>query len=494
NGTANPFANVAARPVAADPGRTVNTGLLRDIDNDGKLDLILGTTGQNRLYFGDGTGGFAAGVDIAAVAETTQALAVGDLNGDSIPDLVVGNDGQNRVYRHAPPRTFTVVPNPNLAANNTRALLLVDVNGDSRLDLVAGNNTINLLYLGNGDATFQVARNLGQPAEAKDTNPTYALAFGDVNEDGFVDLVAGNHGGVNRLYLNDSTQPGTFAAGRDISPDNLTTNAIVLIDLNGDGHLDVVAGNEDVNRVYLGDGKGDFSAGTDLSADPETTLSLAVANLNGDQHPDIIAGNIGPNRLYFNSGTADRFSAPSGLPHGTATALLTVLDDQKNYVADLVGMVSAGAGAYFDANTISVEATDSKQELLVELGSTDPALWAALPGGSGFSLTVGGVRKVITPILNAVTSMADLATAIQAQLNDPAQGFGPGRVEARIEGNVALFKNISGNFARVEGLGDPGGVAGSMVGPRTPGIYKSVDHGRTWRPTGGPGWVGGEAG
>ena len=139
-----------------------------------------------------------------------------------------------------------------------------------------------------------------------------------------------------------------------------------MTDLNGDLHLDLVAGNDRQSRIYLEDGNGGFNAGSDLSADRQTTLSLAVANLNGDQHPDIIAGNVGPNRLYFNSGTADRFSAASGLPHGTATALLTIVDDQNNYVADLVGVVSAGAGAYFDANTIRVTETDAKQELLVQ--------------------------------------------------------------------------------------------------------------------------------
>ena len=87
------------------------------------------------------------------------------------------------------------------------------------------------------------------------------------------------------------------------------------------------------------------------------------------------------------------------------------------------------------------------------MGSTDPVLWSAV-NGSGFSLTFGSVQTVITPNLANVSSMEELAARIQEQLDLPApQGIGPGRVQVKIEGNIAIFKNISGNFAKVEGLG-----------------------------------------
>ena len=80
--------------------------------------------------------------------------------------------------------------------------------------------------------------------------------LGDVDNDGDLDLVAGNGGGAvgsnthfNRLYINDGT--GNFAAGVDIDKDGDDTNSVVLGDVNGDGDLDLISGNVvEPNRLY----------------------------------------------------------------------------------------------------------------------------------------------------------------------------------------------------------------------------------------------------
>ena len=69
---------------------------------------------------------------------------------------------------------------------------------------------------------------------------TIAIGLGDVNGDGKLDVVAGNHGQTNKAYIGNGD--GTFSSGTAIGPEDYTV-AIGLGDVNGDGKLDVVAGN-----------------------------------------------------------------------------------------------------------------------------------------------------------------------------------------------------------------------------------------------------------
>src|SRR5690606_16812898 len=76
-----------------------------------------------------------------------------------------------------------------------------------------------------------------------DLHATAAIALGDVDGDGDLDVAAGNFGGTNRVYLNDSVNHGFHpSGGLDVTADSTSTRAMALGDVDGDGDLDVVAG------------------------------------------------------------------------------------------------------------------------------------------------------------------------------------------------------------------------------------------------------------
>ena len=84
-----------------------------------------------------------------------------------------------------------------------------------------------------------------------DAHPTYCVALGDMDGDGDCDLIAGTYNdAVNRLYLNNGTSdPFNGVTGSDITGDAHDTTSVALGDVDGDGDLDLVAGN--AAGVYL---------------------------------------------------------------------------------------------------------------------------------------------------------------------------------------------------------------------------------------------------
>jgi hypothetical protein len=123
------------------------------------------------------------------------------------------------------------------------------MDGDGDLDVVVGNNGNNRLYLNNG--TTSPFSGVSGSNVCADTDFTRSVALGDVDGDGDLDVVTGNQGQVNRVCLNnDTANPFGGVSSSDVSADVHDTTSVVLGDVDRDSDLDLVVGNYGINRLY----------------------------------------------------------------------------------------------------------------------------------------------------------------------------------------------------------------------------------------------------
>jgi hypothetical protein len=148
--------------------------------------------------------------------------------------------------------------------------------------------------------------NFDRAVALEDKAETTANAgLGDLDGDGYPDIVLakGRHWPlVDLVLLNDGK--GHFDRRHNVGDRADRSYTAALADLNGDGTLDLVVGNDapDEKVIYFNDGKGNFTLAGTFGDALWPTRNVTVVDLNGDGSPDIVAARSdAPCMLYLNS-------------------------------------------------------------------------------------------------------------------------------------------------------------------------------------------------
>lgn len=208
--------------------------------------------GRNGLYRGTGDGHFEkiTSGDIVEDEAATCGIAWGDYDNDGDQDLLLANRGfappanNNVLYRNDGGFVFTRIRNSAAVFDSlpSCAATWVDVDNDLDLDLHVTSmyGLADILYLNDGSGGL--SRVEGSPLTL-DGGHSYGANWQDYDNDGDIDCVVANWGAAPSLYLNDGNGGFEFSSGGDLGGRIHFAGAIASGDFNMDGRVDVYIGN-----------------------------------------------------------------------------------------------------------------------------------------------------------------------------------------------------------------------------------------------------------
>ncbi|OEK00001.1 hypothetical protein BFP97_00005, partial [Roseivirga sp. 4D4] len=323
-----------------------------DYDLDGDLDLLVNTNDNNssrRSYLLRNDNGVFIDVTSSVApnlksTKTERSAIWGDFNNDGYPDFIVNTTRHIAIFQNNGGNSFSRIQTITSITDgiNTEGLGFMDYNNDGYLDLVIESHNFGIDIFKNDGASVsgnrfdQVTQNsvgasgtgaggLGLPQSGSNTGDYLAVV--DINNDGFMDIIARKQGTSTSssidsnnydMFINDGD--GTFTVNTSFNDDasNGNKGAVVTGDFDGDGDFDFIWGSDadsGTPTLYQQTSAGVFSAVSNPFRRSNNNLlndsgidGIAMGDIDNDGDIDLFFGDSGGDSyLMLNNSTGGTF-------------------------------------------------------------------------------------------------------------------------------------------------------------------------------------------
>ena len=223
-----------------------------------------------------------------------------------------------------------------------------DLDNDGNVDVVAGSHgkyNVSAFYRGSGGNWDENV--VEKECEDCNSQDAWSIDVGDYNADGRLDVLIGGQMDMVLTPFANSGDGNWTQQDDGIIMGRASTLQGYFVDINRDGFLDLIANLRDGVWVYLGDGNGgwtDSSAGLPVeSGTNESPFSLDWGDFNNDGFVDLTLCTVGnsDSRIYAfaGDGTGNWTDSSEGLPtSGTAYRTIKLADMNQDKYDDIVGI------------------------------------------------------------------------------------------------------------------------------------------------------------
>ncbi len=311
-----------------------------DINDDGWTDLSMVNeiTKDLRIFLNNG-GNFDTMYAVYSMpaGNRPSPSEAADFNNDGLVDVVVGSGHSNNVSVFIATGGGNFLPEaPYTAANFVGGVAINDFNGDGFDDILTGNRAGNniALFRNKGDGTFDSAQFINTAGNGEN-----GIMMADANNDGILDaFIACYSSSEIVLLLGDGNGNFTFS---DREPMNGPPWSIAVGDINGDGNVDAASCLTGANMIGVVFGDGNGGLGTVANYNSSLfPLATDIGDVDGDGDLDLISSNTtgGNFNVFENNGSGIFTNTPIILPSVYAGSCITVHDRDNDGDLDLAGI------------------------------------------------------------------------------------------------------------------------------------------------------------
>ncbi|MEO8605678.1 MAG: VCBS repeat-containing protein [bacterium] len=497
-----------------------------DIDGDGFIDVVTTNAGGGNevnilIGFGDGE---VSGIGAIELPSLPSALSLAKFDSDNIADLVVGLANEDAItFLHGrgdiegfdPPGASIKV------GGSVAGLLAVDFTGDGKLDIITANDggdsapgSVSFLRGdGLGGFTLLLQNDPSHPGETVQALlaelGTRAVAVGNIDADPELEVLAVNAraNSAHGISIFDGDGTGAFTPGGSIATGGAPQD-LRLIDLDGDGKLDLLVANsnDDTLSVQHGLGNKTFGPATTYAVGTAPT-HLAVGDMDGNDTVDVVVSNsrsgdvtvlrgdgmggfggartwvaeAEPQALALADFNDDQLLDVATAAQGGSSAAVVIQSNRGDGVLHAVEDVASGNGP--SAVTVADIDDDGLPDLVSSGDSGTVSIQFARPDGFSVPQTIaigGRTRAVVAVDLNA-DGRPDIAVVdnennrVVVALATGASTFGPAQPYSVSTGPSAI---TTGDFngdhlvdLAVTTIGPPGRAAVLLQQPGGTGTF-----------------------